>query len=162
MNFLENLASEWYEYHYKCFIRRNVRFGKREKGGYDNELDILAYHPQTRKLVHIEPSSDASSWKERKERYLKKKFIYSHDDYEEILNCKIKSVQKIALVGFSKKPTTDLKWRPDIEVKPVPNFLSEIAEKIRSEKGIHNMAIPENYPLLRAIQATLNWCVDYK
>lgn len=160
MNFLENLASEWYEYRHKCFIRRNVRYGKRKKGGYDNELDILAYDPQTQNLVHIEPSSDALSWRERKERYLKKKFIYSHDDYEKILNCKIKSVKKIALVGFSKKPTTDLEWGAGIKVKPVPIFLNEIAEEIRSEKGINNMAIPENYPLLRAIQATLNWCVD--
>ena len=57
-NYLEQLVAEWYEYQ-GYFIRRNVLVGKREQGGYECELDVVAFHPETKQLVHIEPSTDA-------------------------------------------------------------------------------------------------------
>jgi len=71
INFLEQLVAEWYEYQ-GYFIRRNVRVGKRTAGGYECELDVVAFHPQTKHLVHVEPSTDAGSWDERERRYKKK------------------------------------------------------------------------------------------
>jgi len=35
-------------------------------------LDVVAFHPMTKHLVHIEPSTDAGSWNERERRYKKK------------------------------------------------------------------------------------------
>ena len=71
INFLEQLVAEWYEYR-GYFIRRNVRVGKRPEGGYECELDVVAFHPETKHLLHVEPSTDAGSWKEREKRYAKK------------------------------------------------------------------------------------------
>jgi hypothetical protein len=34
-------------------VRRNVQVGKRPKGGYECELDIVAFHPEQRALVHL-------------------------------------------------------------------------------------------------------------
>jgi hypothetical protein len=70
-NYLEQLLAEWYEYQ-GYFLRRNVMVGKREKGGYECELDIVAFNPGKNHLIQIEPSIDADSWKRREERYLKK------------------------------------------------------------------------------------------
>jgi Holliday junction resolvase-like predicted endonuclease len=68
VNFLEQLVAEWYEYQ-GYFIRRNVRVGKVPGGGYECELDVVAFHPETKHLVHVEPSTDAGSWEERERRY---------------------------------------------------------------------------------------------
>ncbi len=70
-NFLEQLVGEWYEYR-GYFVRRNVLVGKRAKGGYECELDVVAFNPVTRHLVHIEPSMDCDSWPVRERRYGKK------------------------------------------------------------------------------------------
>ena len=61
MNFLEQLIAEWYEYQ-GYYVKRNIRVGKLPKGGYEEELDIVAFHPEKNSLVHIEPSMDADSW----------------------------------------------------------------------------------------------------
>ena len=60
VNHLEQLVAEWYEYQ-GYFVRKNVLVGKRAKGGYECELDIVAFNPATKKLVHIEPSLDAGT-----------------------------------------------------------------------------------------------------
>lgn len=71
MNHLEQLVAEWYEYR-GYFVRRNVQVGPRTKGGYECELDVVAFHPAQNHLVHIEPSMDADSWTKREKRYAKK------------------------------------------------------------------------------------------
>jgi len=65
-NHLEDLVAEWYEFN-GYFVRRNVPVGKRPKGGYECELDIVGFNPTAKRLVHIEPSLDADSWKKREE-----------------------------------------------------------------------------------------------
>ena len=44
-NFLEQLIAEGYEYK-GYFIRQNVLVGRRSRGGYEGELDIVASHPE--------------------------------------------------------------------------------------------------------------------
>lgn len=51
-NHLEQLIAEWYEYQ-GYFVRRNILVGKRAKGGYECELDVVAFHPERQHLVHI-------------------------------------------------------------------------------------------------------------
>jgi hypothetical protein len=46
-NYLEQLLAEWYEFQ-GYFIRQNVWVGKRPQGGYECELDIVAFHPGRR------------------------------------------------------------------------------------------------------------------
>lgn len=70
-NHLESLVAEWYEFR-GYFVRRNVQVGKRPKGGYECELDIVAFNPEQGSLVQVEPSLDADSWAKRDARYQKK------------------------------------------------------------------------------------------
>ena len=71
MNHLEQLTAEWFEY---CgfFVRRSVRVGKLKRGGFAGEVDVVAYHPIQRRIIHVETSMDAMRWVDRKRRYAKK------------------------------------------------------------------------------------------
>lgn len=152
MNFLESLVAEWYEYS-GYFVRSNPRARKRQKGGWDVELDVLAYSPSDQRLIHIETSSDANSWQERKDRFLKKKFILSREEYESLIGSSINKIERIAIVGWSSTKT-DLSWGEDIKVLLIPQLLEEITTKLRANSPL-KQAVPESFPLLRAIQMAL-------
>ena len=153
MNFLEQLVAEWYEYE-GYFVRSNVRTRKRTKGGFDVELDVLAYDLPNNTLLHVETSGDADSWAERKRRFLTKKFILTRKEYEAIIGCKVNKIKKIAIVGYARSTKTNLNWGQDIEVALIPDFMKQIAEKLRSQHPTHE-AVPEGFPLLRAVQTVL-------
>lgn len=70
-NYLEQMVAEWYEYQ-GYFIRRNVLVSRRERGGFESELDVVAFHPGSRHLVHVEASMDFDSWDRRESRYAQK------------------------------------------------------------------------------------------
>jgi len=157
VNFLEQLAAEWFEYS-GYFVRTNVRARKRTKGGWDMELDVLAYDPSSNSLLHVEASGDAESWKERRDRFLNKKFVLSKEEYGEILGAPVRSVSRIALVGWAKSPKNDLDWGNDIEVLTVPMFLEQITDRLRNQNFMTE-SVPESYPILRTIQMVLNYGV---
>ena len=70
-NFLEQLVAEWYEFR-GFYVRRNVKVGKRSKGGHEGELDVVAFHPVERRLVHVETSMDAENWEKRETKFSRK------------------------------------------------------------------------------------------
>ena len=153
MNFLEQLVAEWYEYR-GYFVRRNVKVGRRSQGGYDCELDIVAFDPKERRIVHIEPSMDADTWPERERRYRKKfdagrKHIPAlFADFGELAG-----IRQIALFGFGGEGSGALAGG---EVQVVSEFMAEIAATI-GQKKIAKSAVPEIFPLLRAVQFTLQF-----
>ena len=57
-------------------MRTNIKANRRSNGGYNNEIDVLAFLPATGKLVHLETSWDALTWEKREQRYLDKKFVF--------------------------------------------------------------------------------------
>jgi len=153
MNFLETLVAEWYEYT-GYFVRTNPRTRKRAKGGWDVELDVLAFAPGDQRLIHIETSGDANSWSQRRNRFLKKKFTLSHQEYEKLIGFKVRKVERIAVVGWVKSTKVDLNWGGNIRVVLIPTLMEEITSKLR---GIdpQRQAVPEGFPLLRAMQMAL-------
>jgi hypothetical protein len=160
MNFLEQLAAEWYEYTGK-FVMTNLRTRKRPRGGWDVELDVLAFNPKNGELIHLEASGDANSWTERKRRFQKKKFILTKAEYGKIVGVPVQSIRKIALVGWTKSTNTNLNWGSGIEVKLIPDFVREIISDLRKinriKTNLIREAVPEGFPLLRAIQITLTF-----
>ena len=150
VNFLEQLVAEWYEYE-GYFIRRNVRVGKRPGGGYECELDVVAFHPETEHLVHVEPSTDAGSWEERERRY-KKKFEagrkYIPGMFPGLLS-PAAAPQQIALLVFTSK----LQERPLGGGKAV--HVSVFLKKIITQFSAFPMVkkqVPEQFPILRTLQ----------
>ena len=82
MNHLETLAAEWLDYN-GYFVRTAVKVGKRAKGGWDGELDVVAFHPTHRHFLHVECSTDRNTWKNR-EQTVKRKFALGREDAHDL------------------------------------------------------------------------------
>lgn len=165
MNFLEQLAAEWYQYK-GYLVRTNLRFGRNVhgKGGHVGEMDVIAYEPKTRDFIHVEASADADSWPKRKQTF-EKKFTDARKHYMEVFPFKEMEIKprQIALVGSNLSPTPEvISWNSSapsgspwgdirIEVLHIPEFIRLINAEVKNKSPL-NDAIPETYPLLRAIQ----------
>ena len=148
-NHLEQLVAEWYEFQ-GFFVRRNVKVGKRPQGGYECELDIVAFHPELKKVVHIETSLDADSWKKKEERFEKKfeagkKYIPQIFKGFEIPT----EIEQIAILFFASK--NNKKTLAGGEIVLVSEILVEIVKEL-SKRKVTKQAVPEQFPLLRTIQ----------
>jgi hypothetical protein len=154
-NYLEQLIAEWYEYQ-GYFVRRNVLVGKRAKGGYAGELDVIAFSPTLNHLVHVEPSMDADSWTRREERYLKKFQLGRLHIPTLFEGFKLPDkIEQIALLGFGSKANHQTLAGGKILL--VPELLEEIFSALKL-KNIARNAVSENMPLLRTLQfVSDNW-----
>lgn len=149
MNFLEQLVAEWYEYH-GYFVKRNVRVGRLPRGGWECELDVVAFNPESKRLVHIETSMDSDSWQRRAERYRKKfeagkKYIPALFPGVEFSG----EVEQIALFGIGSK--ANHQHLAEGKVMLISELLAEIASELQLRR-VERAAVPEQFPLLRTIQ----------
>ena len=148
------MVAEWYELR-GYFVRRNVQVGKRPKGGYEAELDVVAFHPEQRSLVQIEPSLDADPWAKREDRY-SKKFeagrLYIPGLFPGMAIPK--HIDQIALFAYGGGKSR--KRIAEGRVVFIRDFMEEIRAGIRDRK-VATAAIPEGFPLLR----TLQFAVEY-
>lgn len=97
INFLEELASEYYEIR-GFLIRRNVPTGKGLKRGDSNEIDLLALCPKNQELLHVETDSVG-----RLKDHLPKKFRFNKADYEKILGVTLsREPRRIAISGAGR------------------------------------------------------------
>jgi hypothetical protein len=148
-NHLEELVAECYQLQ-GYFVRRNVQVGKRLQGGYECELDVVAFHPGLQKLVHVEPSLDADKWEKREQRYAKKfaagrRFIPAQ--FEGLpLPPELEQIALFVFGGGAGRTTVG-----GGRVLFIKDFMRDVLEKIRSRR-VSSAAIPEEYPLLRTLQ----------
>ena len=156
-NYLEQLSAEWYEFN-GYFVRRNILVGRLHKGGYECELDIVAFNPQKKHLVHIEPSMDANSWAERERRF-KKKFNAGKKHIPNLFNgFKLPShIEQIALLGFAGKKHPSYIGGGKVVV--ISEFLGIILKGIWSKSSSYSI-IPEQYPMLRTLQLVTDYPND--
>jgi len=151
MNHLENLIRQYYEWQ-GYIVRGNVKVGRREQGGWAGELDIVAYHHQKKRLLHIEPSLDAHPWKKREKRF-KKKFAAGRKhiatDVFPWLDEKT-PIEQIAIMTTSGKGKL-----AGGRVETVDEFMQEVKTEIAQLGKMARNAIPEEYDLLRTIQMAI-------
>lgn len=150
-NFLEQLTAEYYS-HMGYFVKTNIKYGLRKKGGYEGEMDVVAFHPESLSLLHIETSMDADSWDKRKSKF-QKKFSTANTYYYELFKFEVKNIEKMVIAGFNP-PRKDF-WSV-APIKSIPDFVEEITDYLSQFHPL-NQAIPENYPLLRAIQFAIHY-----
>lgn len=155
MNHLEELVGEWLEYN-GYFVRRNVLVGRRPNGGYDCELDVVAFHPTQLRLVHVEPSLDAHAWEKRESRFAKKfaagrKHIPGMFDGLGLPA----SIDHIALLVFAS--TTNRTTLGGGRIIHVSSLYREILTGIR-DRRVESQAVPEQFPLIRTIQQCQQYC----
>lgn len=148
-NFLEALTAEWFEYK-GYFVRRNVHVGKRLQGGYECELDVVAFHPKLNHLVHIEPSMDADSWDKREKRYLVKFELGRKHIPNLFSGAKLPDhIEQIALLGYASTKSRNLLGGGQIML--MDEFMSKIRDDLK-QKTVSKAAVPEIYPILRGLQ----------
>ena len=148
-NHLEQLIAEWYEYQ-GYFVKRNVLVGKRLKGGYECELDVVAYHPGNQHLVHLEPSLDADSWAIRERRFQKKfdagrKYIKDLFDGLSMPE-NIEQIAVLVFAGSTNHPTLG-----GGRVMIADQLIEEIFISLK-DKRLESNAIPEQLIILRSFQ----------
>jgi hypothetical protein len=148
-NFLEQLIAEWYELQ-GYFIRKNVLVGRLARGGHECELDIVAFHPGKKHLVHIEASMDASSWAERERRF-EKKFDAGRKHIPILFNGLHipTNIDQIAVLMFASKQKRDTLAGGKLILG---NELLEIIFADLQNRSIYSHTIPEQFPILRAFQ----------
>lgn len=147
MNYIEQLISEWYEYK-GYYVRRNIKVGRRKSGGYDGELDIVAFNPVTKHLVHVEPSADTDSWIKREQRY-RKKFELGRKHIPTIfegLDIPKKFDQEAVFMWGGKTQETLAGGRVLLLVDYFKVIKKDLASK-RADKEI----VPENLSLIRTL-----------
>jgi hypothetical protein len=154
MSHLEDLIAEYYDWD-GYLVKRNLKVGRLRHGGWEMELDIVAFHPTTKHLVRIEPSIDAHSWSTREIRF-KKKFQsgerYMFTSVFPWLDIAT-PVERIAILISHPKNRGDL---CGAKIKSIDEFMAEVKQKIRDKGLMSKNAIPEQYPLLRTLQMALN------
>jgi hypothetical protein len=149
INHLEQIVAEWLEYQ-GYFVRRNIKVGKRERGGYECELDIVALHPKEKKLVQYEPSTDTHSWAVRERRF-KKKFEAGRKHIAGLFHG-LSIPEKIDQYAvFLYGSTTNHKEVAGGKVLMVDAFLKEVVADLKT-KRIAKAIVPEQFPLLRVLQ----------
>jgi len=146
MNFLEQLAYEWYSYS-GYFVRSNIKYDKRPNGGYGGEMDVIAFDYKSNKLIHVEASMDGDSNAIRIERFTRK-FAIPIEKYNFTLNTEVSTVEQIAIVGTAK---ATIDFGNGIRHLTIPSFMNYITREV---KDIDPMLAPisEGYPILRGIQ----------
>ena len=152
MNHLEKLTRQFYEWK-GYLVKGNVKVGKLAHGGWEGELDIVAYNPQTHHLVHVEPSIDAHPWNKRENRFTKKfqagqKYIYT--DVFPWLSLETPIEQIAILITSSRKQLAGGK------VLSIDEFLKQIKDEVTKLGIASKSAIPEEFDLLRTIQFAFN------
>ncbi len=148
MNHLEQLAAEWYEYR-GYFLRRNVKVGRRDLGGYDGELDVVAFDPVAEHLVHVEASLDAHSWARRDERF-GRKFALGRKHIPALFEgLDLPSdIEQVALLGYASNQNRQTVGGGRLLL--VGDLLEEIVAAL-APKRFSASAIPETLPLLRTL-----------
>ncbi len=148
-NYLEQLLSEWYQFS-GYFVRQNVLVGRRPNGGYECELDIVAFHPKTKHILHIEPSMDCHPWDKREERF-RKKFAAGRKHIPTIFEgFELPSkIEQIALWVYASKQTHQTVGGGAIML--MPELLAHIITHVRT-LNLSTHAIPEHFTILRTVQ----------
>jgi hypothetical protein len=150
MRHLESLIAEYLEW--QGFpIRRNIKVGRRDKGGWEMELDVVGYHPEQNRIVHYEPSIDALTWANREPRYEKKFALGRKYMFTEVFKWLPNKTRIEQIAVFYNHP----KGRDKIAgatIMSIDELMAEIKSKVTVCGPMIKNAISEQYPLLRTIQ----------
>lgn len=149
MNHLEALTKEWLEYP-GYFCRTTVRVGKRAKGGWDGELDVVGFHPDRKHFLHVECSLDAWSWEKRQKTFSKKFEIGRQYATDFFRGLEVEDeLDQVVLHGYASAPEKHRSIGSG-RLLTVSELFAEILSVL--PRKFAKAAVPENYPLIRTLQ----------
>src|SRR6266511_2090236 len=150
MYHLETLIAEYLEWQ-GYLVRRNTKVGRRSRGGWEMELDIVGFHPQTQDLVHYEPSLDALSWEKREARYAKKFRAGRQYILTELFSWLPATTRIRQIAVFISHPRGQDSIAEGVIVS-IDELMAEIRGKVVACGPMARNAISEQFPLLRTLQ----------
>jgi hypothetical protein len=150
MYHLETLIAEYLEWQ-GYLVRRNTKVGRLTHGGWEMELDIVGFHPQTQDLVHYEPSIDALSWAKREARYAKKFQAGRRYILKELFSWLPpgRRIRQIAVLISHPRGRDAI---AEGMIVSVDELMAEIRGRVVACGPMARNAISEQFPLLRTIQ----------
>jgi hypothetical protein len=147
MDYLQRLAVEWYEYQ-GYFVHTDLWVGVQSDGSCECELDVVAFHPTRRHLVHVEPSFDLLSWTER-ERHFEPKFLAGRKYLHRMFgNEPHVHLEQIALVVADEELPRTL---AGAHVLRLADFLATMLEALCAFE-MAEAIVPDQWPLVRTLQ----------
>ncbi|PMR71717.1 hypothetical protein [Halomonas heilongjiangensis] len=154
MSHLENLIAEYYDWK-GYLVKQNIKVGKLSHGGWEMELDVIAFDPHADHLVHIEPSIDSDSWFTREERFIKKFKAARKYIFTEIFTWLESSmeIEQMAVLITHPKGRDELAGG---KIVSIDELMADIRQKVVECGIVAKNAIPEQYPLLRTLQLSHN------
>ena len=154
MSHLENFICEYLLWK-RFLLRRNEKVGALKHGGHSGELDIIAFNPKSRTLLHIEPSLDALTWERREARYAKK-FATGRSHIRSLFDW-VRPFPQVRQIAVLPSASDARRMLGKAEVITVDEVITEICEAVCQHKNgkltrTAQSAISEQYPLLRTAQ----------
>ncbi len=149
MKYLEQLVREWHEYK-GYFVRRDLWVGlEPSDGSYECELDIVAFHPIHRHVVHIETSEDLRNLQDC-ERHFQAKFDagkkYLHRIFGIADHLHIEQIALILESGETQRLTIG-----GGKVVLLSDFLAAILGEL-SGIDVSGAMVPEQWPIVLTLQ----------
>lgn len=149
-NHLETLISQYYDWK-GWVVRKNVRVGRRDRGGYAGELDVVVYDPESGKVIHYEPSTDASTWEQRGAKYKRKFEMGRQYISKDVLPWLKPGFELEQIAVFFRVPTHRRSFQGAKAIS-IDELVKLIRDEITTRGRVGKNAIPEQYDLLRTIQ----------
>jgi hypothetical protein len=152
-NHLEDLICQFYDWK-GCIVRRNVKVGRRARGGYEGELDVVIYDHFTNKVLHYEPSTDASSWAMREIKY-GRKFAVGKKYVRDVFPWLPADFTLEQIAVFFIVPENRKTFQGGTAIS-IDALVGMICAEIRGKGRVGKNAIPEQYNLLRMAQLVIS------
>lgn len=156
-NFLEELVAEWLEYN-GYFVKRNERVGPLPTGGYKGELDVVAFKPKIKHLIHVEATTDTDSWENRESRF-RDKFALGDEYIKDLFEGLTIPDEIEKKVLFAYVSNTNHETVGGGKVVPAKDYLLEILREFKKQAFLWRTVpgslwrtVPEKYPILRVLQ----------
>jgi hypothetical protein len=150
MSHLEALIAEYLEWQ-GFLIRRNTKVGRRDRGGWEMELDVVGFHPRSKRIVHYEPSLDALTWGKREERYKKKLEIAKKYMFTELFPWLPRNTPIEQIAVFYNHPA-GRDYIAGARIMSIDELVAEVRDKVIGCGPMIRNAISEQYPPLRTLQ----------
>ena len=152
MNHLETLTAEWLAYN-GYFTRSSIKVGKRAKGGWEGELDVVGFHPARQHFIHVECSMDSLTWPKR-EKIFQRKFEFGREHAAELfsgmkLPTALDQVVVLGDAGAANKHRCLGGGRLIKSQELAAEIMNGIPAKSRKS------AVPEKFPLMRTLQLSI-------
>ncbi len=152
MNHLETLTAEWLAYN-GYFTRSTIKVGKRAKGGWEGELDVVGFHPARQHFIHVECSTDALTWPRREEMF-QRKFAMGRKHAAELFSGMElpTALDQVVVHGYAGAANKYRKLGGGRLVTS-QELAAEIMNGIPANSS--KSAVPEKYPLMRTLQLSI-------